>query len=139
MRSRESRGYEVNTGVGGDQSEAGITLSDQSEASNDNSMICSSWGEKDNRERERAFINPCSTLCHSKLTNEKTVLSRLTNGRPAFIILMHHAARGTKPYLQDLSSYVLMSRKPRSRNGTEQKLSPFARQALSRTKMLTVS
>ena len=56
MRSRESRGHEVNTRCGGDQSEASTALSDQSEAStensNDSSMICSSWGEKDNRERE---------------------------------------------------------------------------------------
>ena len=57
------------------------------------------------------------TKCHSELTNEKTVLSSLANGRPAFIIPMHHAAE-TKHYLQDLSSYVSMSRKPRSRNGT---------------------
>ena len=58
------------------------------------------------------------TECHSELTNKKTVLSSLANGRPAFIIPMHHAAE-TKHYLQDLSSYVSMSRKPRSRNGTE--------------------
>ena len=63
-----------------------------------------------------------ATRCYSDLTNEKRVLSSLTNGWPAFIIPpMHHAAE-TKHYLQDLSSYVSMSRKPRFRNGTEHSL-----------------
>ena len=78
-----------------------------------------------------------ATRCYADLTNERRVLSSLTNERPAFIIPMHHAAE-TKHYLQDLSSYVSMSRKPRFRNGTEHSLTA-TRYSLSRTDMLTVS
>ena len=42
---------------GGDQSEASIPLSDQSETSTDNSLICSSREEKDNGERKHSLFH----------------------------------------------------------------------------------
>ena len=70
-------------------------------------------------EREHSLIHAAPTvILQYALTNQKTVLPSLTNERPAFIISMQPGP--AKHYLQDLSSYVLMSRKPRYRN----KLSP---------------
>ena len=45
-----------------DQSEASITLSDQSEACADKSMICSSCWEKDNGEREHSLIHAAPSV-----------------------------------------------------------------------------